>query len=277
MHVARSRTSASTATTSSAPNGTRSPNVRRAEEPPGRALVDRLGDVLGEVHRRARLLQPRERLARLDHLVVRRASTSGRSRSSCATSALLGAGERAVEVVRQTFDDHRRRLVCLLTSCCSPRDAASFLRSTSRARCRRDFTVPSGRPVISQISSIDRSSTSRSTTTIALIFVERRRSPPAAASPSARPRARGRARAARGAPIGGRSRRCDGLVELVAIAVVAAREVLDPVLAVIDGDPIEPGRELRLLAERLDRLEHRDEHFLRDVLGLGAVAEHPIT
>jgi hypothetical protein len=66
------------------------------------------------------------------------------------------------------------------------------------------------------------------------------------------------------------------LVELVAIAIVTAREVLDPVLAVIDGDAIQPRRELRFLAELIDRLEHGDEDFLCDVFSLGTIAEHAI-
>jgi len=45
---------------------------------------------------------------------------------------------------------------------------------------------------------------------------------------------------------------------------------------VVDRDPVEPGRELRLIAERVDGLEHDDEHLLRHVLGLGAVAEHAV-
>jgi hypothetical protein len=66
------------------------------------------------------------------------------------------------------------------------------------------------------------------------------------------------------------------LVELVAIAIVSTGEVLDPVLAMVDRDPVEPRRELRLLAERVDRLEHGDEHLLRDILGLVTVAEHAV-
>ena len=52
--------------------------------------------------------------------------------------------------------------------------------------------------------------------------------------------------------------------------------ILDPVLAVVDGDPVEPGRELRFLAKRVDLLEDRDEHFLGHVLGFMAVSEHPV-
>ena len=58
--------------------------------------------------------------------------------------------------------------------------------------------------------------------------------------------------------------------------VEAARQVLDPVLAVVHRDPVEPGRELRFLAKRVDLLEDRDEHFLRHVLGFMAVSEHPV-
>ena len=67
-----------------------------------------------------------------------------------------------------------------------------------------------------------------------------------------------------------------GFVELVAIAIVATGEVLDAVLCVVDGDAIEPRRELRFLAERIDRLEHRDEDFLCDVFCLGSISEHAI-
>ena len=54
------------------------------------------------------------------------------------------------------------------------------------------------------------------------------------------------------------------------------RQVLDPVLGVVGGDAQQPGRELRLAPEALDGLEHGDEHVLRDVLRLLAVAEHPV-
>jgi hypothetical protein len=79
--------------------------------------------------------------------------------------------------------------------------------------------------------------------------------------------------ACRACPSGTRS---DGL-ELVLLARVPHAQVLAAVLAEVDRDSVDPRRELRLAAERADRLEDLDEDLLREVLRLGAVADHPQT
>jgi len=45
---------------------------------------------------------------------------------------------------------------------------------------------------------------------------------------------------------------------------------------VVGGDAQQPRRKLRLTPKAVDRLEHGDEDFLRDVLGLLAVPDHPV-
>src|SRR5262245_17639704 len=65
-------------------------------------------------------------------------------------------------------------------------------------------------------------------------------------------------------------------VELVLRLVLATGTLLDPVLAVIDLDLIQPRRELRLFPELLDVLAHGDEDLLCDVFCLGAIVEHAI-
>ena len=55
---------------------------------------------------------------------------------------------------------------------------------------------------------------------------------------------------------------------------MAARQVLHAIFAEVYGDSINPGAELRVAAERSDRLEDLDEDFLRHVLGLVAASEH---
>ena len=64
-------------------------------------------------------------------------------------------------------------------------------------------------------------------------------------------------------------------LELVLLAGVPHAQVLGPVFAEVDRDSVDPRRELRLPAERADRLEDLDEDLLREVLRLGPVAEHP--
>ena len=79
----------------------------------------------------------------------------------------------------------------------------------------------------------------------------------------------------RGPGVAGRRPRLPGIVEVDPLGG-PAREVLDPVLALVGRDAQQPGRELRLAPEAVDGLEHDDEDLLRDVLGLVAVAEHPV-
>jgi hypothetical protein len=55
---------------------------------------------------------------------------------------------------------------------------------------------------------------------------------------------------------------------------VPAREVFGAVFTEVDGDAIDPGGELRVAPELIDRLEDLDEDLLRHVLGLVAPAEH---
>jgi hypothetical protein len=45
---------------------------------------------------------------------------------------------------------------------------------------------------------------------------------------------------------------------------------------VVGGDPVQPGRQLGVAPERVDRLEDGDEHLLGHILGLLPVAEHPV-
>ncbi len=64
-------------------------------------------------------------------------------------------------------------------------------------------------------------------------------------------------------------------IELLLLACVTDPEVFAAVFAEVDGDPVDPGRELRLAPERADRLEYLHEDLLGEVLGLRAVADHP--
>ena len=65
-----------------------------------------------------------------------------------------------------------------------------------------------------------------------------------------------------------------GVVELGGVIVRAPAEVLHAVARVVGRDAIEPRRELGVAAEGVDVLEDGHEHFLRDVLGLLAAADH---
>jgi hypothetical protein len=58
------------------------------------------------------------------------------------------------------------------------------------------------------------------------------------------------------------------------VAGVATRQILRPILTEVHGDPINPGRELRVAPKLIDRLEDLHEDFLRQVLGLVAAPEH---
>jgi hypothetical protein len=56
--------------------------------------------------------------------------------------------------------------------------------------------------------------------------------------------------------------------------VVAALQVLQAILAVVDRDPVEPGGEFRVTAKAVDRLEDGDEDLLGHILGLLRRAQH---
>ena len=64
------------------------------------------------------------------------------------------------------------------------------------------------------------------------------------------------------------------LVELGLLPPGPSVQVLHPVLAVVRGDSVDPGRQLALAAEAADRLEDRDEDLLRHVLRFRSVAQH---
>ena len=130
--------------------------------------------------------------------------------------------------------------------------------SSSRIRARAlwscDLQVPTRHSRIAAHSSCDRPSTS-CRTRIARY--------PAGSCASA---ASIRAASAESRSVGRRRRQLGQAVVADLVAAAAPREVRQ---RRVDGQPVDPGRQRRVAAERREPAEHPHEHLLRDLLGVG--------